>query len=233
MLDELKKAVCQANLELASRGLVAETFGNVSGVDRTAGCLVIKPSGVPYEEMKPKHMVVVSYETGVVVAGDLKCSSDTPTHLALYRSFEPIGAVVHTHSLYATAWAQACKEIPPLGTTHADHFPGPVPCTRALTAAEIHTDYEANTGKVIVERFAELDPSQVPGVLVACHGPFAWGAAPHQAVHNASILELLARLASETLRVEPYPRIMPPELIEKHFKRKHGPGSYYGQDPSR
>lgn len=230
MLDELKKRVSQANQELARRGLVVQTWGNVSGIDRAAGCVVIKPSGVPYQEMKAKDMVVVSFETGAVVEGDLKPSSDAPTHLALYRAFESVGGVVHTHGLYATAWAQARRDILPLGTTHADYFLGPIPCTRPMRPEEISTDYEANTGKVIVERLAGIGPLHCPGVLVADHGPFAWGETPEKAVENASVLEHLARLASATHGVEPYPRPISKELLEKHFFRKHGPGRYYGQD---
>jgi len=232
MLDELKKQVCQANLELVTRRLVEGTFGNVSGIDRAAGCVVIKPSGVPYAELKPKQMAVVSYETGTVVEGDLRPSSDTPTHLVLYRAFPGVGGIAHTHSLYATAWAQAGKAVPVLGTTHADEFPGPIPCTRPMTPEEIETGYEANTGNVIVERLVELDPEECPGVLVASHGPFAWGADCGRAAHNAAVVEQLARLASETLRIEPYPRPMQKELIEKHFRRKHGPGRTYGQESS-
>ena len=229
MLEELKKEVCEANLRLLAEGLVVQTFGNVSGVDRAGGHMVIKPSGLPYEGMKPKHMVVVCLLTGQPVEGDLRPSSDTPTHLELYRAFQGAGGVVHTHSIYATAWAQARRGIPPFGTTHADYFHGAIPCTRAMIPGEITAEYEANTGKVIVERFAELDPLQIPGVLVAEHGPFAWGPTPSQAVHNAVILEHLARLASETLRVEPYPGQIGRELLDKHFMRKHGPGAYYGQ----
>ena len=229
MLEELKKRVCEANLKLVAEGLVIQTWGNVSGVDRAGGNMVIKPSGVPYDRMKPDHMVVVSLETGRVVEGDLKPSSDTPTHRILYRAFEGIGGVVHTHSLYATAWAQARREIPPLGTTHADYFHGPVPCTRLLTVKEIKNDYEANTGHVIVERFKKLEPLHFPGVLVASHAPFAWGATLEKAVENAIVLEHLARLASETLRVKPAVKSMQHVLLDKHFLRKHGPGAYYGQ----
>jgi L-ribulose-5-phosphate 4-epimerase len=191
--------------------------------------MVIKPSGVPYAGMKPKHMVVVSLETGDVVEGNLKPSSDTPTHLVLYRAFKEIGGVVHTHSLYATAWAQACKGIPSYGTTQADYWYGDVPCTRLLKSAEIKKDYEANTGKVIVECFKKLDPMQHPAVLVASHGPFTWGKDAHDAVHNASVLEFIARLASETLRINPKAKPMQSALLDKHFLRKHGPGAYYGQ----
>lgn len=229
MLNELREQVCRANLQLVAEGLVIQTWGNVSGIDRATGRVVIKPSGVPYDAMQPCHMVVVSLETGRVVEGDLKPSSDTPTHLELYRAFPSVGGVVHTHSLHATAWAQARREIPPVGTTHADYFCGPVPCTRQLRPDEIRGDYEVNTGKVIVERFARLDPLHAPGVLVAEHGPFAWGKSPDDAVHNAVVLEFLARLAGETIRITGKPEPMQPELLDKHFGRKHGPGAYYGQ----
>ncbi|MCD4824974.1 MAG: L-ribulose-5-phosphate 4-epimerase [Phycisphaerae bacterium] len=229
MLEELKKQVCDANLELVAEGLVIQTFGNVSGIDRRSGLVVIKPSGVSYDGMTPEHMTVVSLETGEIAEGDLRPSSDTPTHLELYRAFAGIGGIVHTHSLYATAWAQARKEIPPLGTTHADYFHGPVPCTRLMTDEEIEGDYEANTGKVIVERFAGLDPAHIPAVLVAGHGPFAWGLSPAAAVHNAAILEYLGRLAGETIRIEPHPEPISTKLLDKHFLRKHGPAAYYGQ----
>jgi len=229
MLKELKAAVCQANLDLVTAGLVIETFGNVSGIDRARGLVAIKPSGVPYDRMKPEQMVVVSLETGRVVEGKLKPSSDLPTHLVLYRAFPQIGGVVHTHSLHATAWAQARKGIPAYGTTHADYWHGDVSCTRLLTAKEIRTDYEANTGHVIVERFTRLDPMQYPAVLVASHGPFTWGENAHDAVHHAVALEFVARLASETLRLNPKQKAMQPALLDKHFLRKHGSGAYYGQ----
>ena len=229
MLEELKTRVRAANLALVSEGLVAQTFGNVSGIDRDRSLVVIKPSGVPYDVMKPEQMVVVSLVTGQVVEGDLKPSSDTPTHLVLYRAFQSIGGIVHTHSLHATAWAQARRELPALGTTHADYFPGPVPCTRLLTAREIRRDYEANTGQVIVERFARLDPARMPAVLVSSHGPFTWGIDCGEAVHHAVILEFLARLAAETLRIKPAAKAMQAALLQKHFSRKHGAGAYYGQ----
>ena len=231
MLKELKKAVCKANLDLVADGLVIQTWGNVSGIDRERGLVVIKPSGVPYDGMKPEHQVVVSLETGEVVEGKLKPSSDTATHLVLYRAFPQIGGVVHTHSLYATAWAQARKGIPSYGTTQADYWYGDVPCTRLLTPKEIKTDYEAKTGHVIVETFKKqkLDPMQHPAVLVASHGPFTWGKDAHDAVHNAVVLEFVARLASETLRINPKLQPMQPVLLDKHFLRKHGPGAYYGQ----
>jgi len=229
MLEELKKLVCEANLALVAGGLVIETWGNVSGVDRSAGAMVIKPSGLSYEGMKPEHMAVVSLGSGEVIDGSLKPSSDTPTHLELYRAFPDIGGVVHTHSLHATAWAQARRSIPAMGTTHADYFHGPIPVTRLMTAEEIQADYEANTGKVIVERFAGADPLATPAVLVAGHGPFAWGQSPQQAVENAIVLEHLARLACLTLAIEPCPQPISPDLLDKHFLRKHGPGRYYGQ----
>jgi len=230
MLNQLKAEVCQANLDLVAEGLVIQTWGNVSGIDRERGLVVIKPSGVPYAGMKPRHMVVVSLKTGEVVESDLKPSSDTPTHLVLYRAFPKIGGVVHTHSLYATAWAQARKGIPSYGTTQADYWYGDVPCTRLLTPREIKADYEANTGHVIVERFSRLDPLRHPAVLVASHGPFTWGKDAHDAVHNAVVLEFVARLASETLRINPQAKPMQPALLDKHFLRKHGPGAYYGQE---
>lgn len=229
MLEELKSAVCKANLDLVSEGLVVETWGNASGIDRERGLVVIKPSGVPYSGMKPKHMVVVSLTTGKVVEGTLNPSSDTSTHLVLYRAFPGIGGIVHTHSLYATAWAQARKPIPSYGTTQADYWYGDVPCTRILTAKEIKSDYEVNTGHVIVERYRELDPLHHPAVLVANHGPFSWGKTVYDAVRNAVVLEFVARLASETLRVNPKCRAIPSALLNKHFRRKHGPGAYYGQ----
>lgn len=229
MLEKLKRQVCQANLDLVKEGLVVQTWGNVSGVDRASGHLVIKPSGVPYQGMAPEQMVVVSLATGRVVEGTLKPSSDTPTHRVLYRAFHNIGGVVHTHSLFATAWAQARKAIPSYGTTQADYWHGNVPCTRLLTPAEIKTDYEANTGHVILETFKNLDPAHHPAVLVASHGPFTWGQTPRQAVENAVVLEFVARLAAQTLRLNPKVKPMQPVLLAKHFFRKHGPGAYYGQ----
>jgi L-ribulose-5-phosphate 4-epimerase len=229
MLEELKAEVCKANLDLVKEGLVIQTWGNVSGIDRGRGLVAIKPSGVSYDGMKPEHMVVVSLETGEVVEGDLRPSSDTPTHLVLYRAFQGVGGIVHTHSLYATAWAQAKREIPALGTTQADYWYGAVPSTRPMTAAEIEGDYEAETGRVIVETFRERDPMQLPSVLVASHGPFAWGKDAAGAVHNAVVLEYIARLASETLRIAPDTGSMPQVLLDRHFLRKHGPKAYYGQ----
>ena len=229
MLEKLKKQVFEANLDLVKEGLVIQTWGNASGIDRKRGLVVIKPSGVPYAVMKPKHMVVVSLETGRVVEGRFRPSSDTPTHRVLYRAFKEIGGIVHTHSLYATAWAQAGRGIPSYGTTQADYWYGNVPCTRLLTPKEIKGDYETNTGRVIVERFKSLKPAEHPAVLVASHGPFTWGGDPHDAVHNAVVLEFVAQLASETLRINPKTQPMQTALLNKHFLRKHGPGAYYGQ----
>ena len=229
MISQLKRDVCRANLALVNAGLVIQTWGNASGIDRRRGLIVIKPSGVPYDGMKPEHMVVVSLETGKVVEGNLKPSSDTPTHLVLYRAFPAIGGVVHTHSLYATAWAQARQKIPAYGTTQADYWFGEVPCTRALTPREIKSNYEANTGHVIVGTFNRLDPRQHPAVLVAGHGPFAWGRDVDDAVHNAVVLEFIARLAGETLRINPKTKPMESALLSKHFLRKHGTNAYYGQ----
>ena len=230
MLEKLKLSVCKANLDLVKEGLVIQTFGNVSGIDRGQGLVVIKPSGVSYDVMKPEHMVVVSLETGKVVEGALRPSSDTATHIVLYRAFKAIGGIVHTHSLYATAWAQAKRAIPALGTTHADYWHGEVPCTRLMTDEEISSEYEAKTGDVIVETFKGIDPLHKPAVLVASHGPFAWGKDAADAVHNAAILEYLARLASETQRINPQIGPMQKMLLDKHFLRKHGPEAYYGQD---
>jgi L-ribulose-5-phosphate 4-epimerase len=229
MLEKLKAEVCQANLDLVCKGLVIETWGNASGIDRSRGLVVIKPSGVAYDGMKPKHMVVVSLADGKVVEGNLKPSSDTPTHLVLYRAFKEIGGIVHTHSLYATAWAQARRSLPAYGTTQADYWHGAVPCTRRLKSGEIKNNYEANTGDVIVETFGKTNPLQHPAVLVANHGPFTWGRDVADAVHNAGVLEFVARLASETLRINPRTQPVQPVLLSKHFLRKHGANAYYGQ----
>lgn len=229
MLEKLKIDVCRANLALVNERLVIQTFGNASGIDRARGLVVIKPSGVPYDHMKPRDMVVVALADGAVVEGRFKPSSDTPTHLELYRAIDGLGGIVHTHSLYATAWAQACQEIPPLGTTHADYCHGFLPCTCRLNPKQTRHDYEANTGRVILKRFRGLDPLMFPGVLVACHGPFTWGRSPDEAVHHAVIVEFLAQLASETKRIRPGIGSMPVSLMEKHFYRKHGPQAYYGQ----
>ena len=228
---ELQERVFQGNRQLARAGLVVLTFGNVSGVDRSENVLAIKPSGVPYEELRPEAIVVVDLETGDVVAGDQRPSSDTPTHAVLYRRFEGLGGIVHTHSRFATAWAQAGRELPCFGTTHADHFRGPVPVTRTLAAAEIHGDYEQRTGDVIVETFESLglDPLETPAALVASHGPFAWGADVEQAVENATALETVAELALYTLVLKAEAPALDDDLLERHFSRKHGPGAYYGQ----
>ena len=228
MLENLKVEVCNANLSLVENGLVMLTWGNVSCIDRATGLVVIKPSGVSYKELVTEMMVVADMETGITLEGSLKPSSDMATHLELYRSFKTIGSIVHTHSTYATIWAQALMEILVMGTTHADTFYGSVPCTRPLTATEINPEYEAATGKVIVETFSTLDPLRIPGVLVANHGPFTWGLTPDQAVKNAIILEEIAKMALFTRllgRTEPISR----QLLDKHFLRKHGDNAYYGQ----
>ncbi len=229
MLEELKHQVCAANLELAARGVVIYTWGNVSGIDRETGLVVIKPSGVPYEGMKPDDMVVVDLD-GHVVEGHLRPSSDTPTHLALYKAFPEIGGVVHTHSTHAVAFAQAGREIPALGTTHADYFYGPVPISRALTEAEVAEDYEGNTGKVIIEtvKAKGKKPLAVPAVLVKNHGPFTWGKTPEEAVYHAVVLEEVAEMALKTLLLNPKAS-MDSYILDKHYQRKHGPKAYYGQ----
>jgi len=229
MLEQLKKDVCRANLDLVAKGLVIETWGNASALDRGKRLMVIKPSGVPYDKLKPAHMVVVSLDTGKVVEGKFNPTSDTATHLVLYRAVKNICGIAHTHSLFATAWAQTCRNLPPLGTTHADHFHGAVPCTRLLKPAEIESDYEANTGHVIVEAFARRDPLACPAVLVASHGPFTWGKTVQDAVNHAVILEHLVKLAGETLRAFPSVKPMQQLLLNKHFFRKNGPSAYYGQ----
>jgi L-ribulose-5-phosphate 4-epimerase len=232
MLKELKEQVWQANLELTKHGLVILTFGNVSGCDRGKGLMVIKPSGVSYAKLRPADMVVLGLD-GKVVEGKLNPSSDTPTHLALYTAFADIGGISHAHSEYATAFAQARREIPCLGTTHADHFNGPVPVTRLLTAKEVRENYEANTGKVITERFARLKPLERPAVLVAGHGPFAWGRTPAEAVDNNVALEETAKMAILTWVANDRIRDLPAYILKKHYQRKHGPRAYYGQKRSR
>jgi L-ribulose-5-phosphate 4-epimerase len=227
MLQRLKEETLEANLELVRRGLVLYTFGNASGIDRSEGLVVIKPSGVDYDKLKPEDMVVTDLE-GVVVEGSLRPSSDLKTHLALYRAFEEIGGVVHTHSEHATAWAQAGRDIPALGTTHADYFHGPVPCTRELTDEEINGDYVLNTGKAIIERFSAIDPLAVPGVLVAGHAPFAWGQTVHDAAHNAVVLEAVAKMAFMTVMLNPQSGVSN-ALLDRHYFRKHGKHSTYGQ----
>jgi len=229
MLDELKRQVYEANLRILSEGLVLLSWGNVSAVDRDGNILVIKPSGIAYEAMTADAMVSVSLANGEAVEGELRPSSDTPTHRELYRAFPAIRAVVHTHSLYATAWAQAGREIPPLGTTHADCFAGPIPVTRSMRESEIRGAYERNTGRVIVERFRRIDPMRVQAVLVRGHGPFTWGASIEEAVENALVLERVAQMASVGLAIGPSARPIGKSLREKHFSRKHGPAAYYGQ----
>ncbi len=235
MLEELKKKVCKANLDLVRHGLVLFTWGNVSAIDRETGLVVIKPSGVSYDDMKPEDMVVVDLD-GKVVEGSLRPSSDTPTHVELYKAFPNIGGVVHTHSTYATAWAQAGLDIPSIGTTHADYFHDDIPCTRDMTKAEVFGEYEKETGKVIVETFRGLNPDDTPAVLVKNHGPFAWGTDADNAVHNAVVLEQVAKMAFistaihlSTLDIVNHKPSMNKHLIEKHYSRKHGPNAYYGQ----
>jgi L-ribulose-5-phosphate 4-epimerase len=228
ILKNLREEVLQANLELVRRGLVLYTFGNASGISREDGLVVIKPSGVPYETMKPEDLVVTNLD-GRIVEGTLRPSSDLPTHLVLYRAFAGIGGVAHTHSRNATAWAQAQREIPCFGTTHADYFHGPVRVTRPLRAKEIHSDYEANTGYAIVKTLAKLDPLHSPAVLVAGHAPFCWGATPAEAAHHAVILEEIAAMALQTITANPKARPISKHLHEKHFFRKHGSTAYYGQ----
>lgn len=227
MLQKLKEETLEANLELVSRGLVLYTFGNASGIDRESGMVVIKPSGVDYDKLKPEHMVVTDLE-GKILDGDLRPSSDLKTHLALYKAFPGIGGVVHTHSENATAWAQSGRDIPALGTTHADYFHGPVPCTRELTDAEIDGDYVLNTGVAIIERFAGIDPLAVPGVLVAGHAPFAWGKTVHDAAHNAVVLEAVAKMAFMTVMLNPKAGVSQ-ALLDRHYYRKHGASATYGQ----
>lgn len=230
-LTQLREAVWRANQGLVRAGLVTLSFGNASGVDRAAGVMVIKPSGVPYDELTPQNMVAVWLDSGEVVQSDLRPSSDTPTHLLLYRRFPDIGGVVHTHSTAATAWAQAGREIPLLGTTHADHFHGPVPVTRPLTRAEVAGEYETETGAVIVETLERLGLSAVemPAMLVASHGPFTWGKDVRDAVDNAIALEAVAAMATQTIVINPQVAPAPAYLRERHFRRKHGPDAYYGQ----
>lgn len=226
-IQELKQQVFQANLDIVKHGLVIFTWGNVSGIDREKGWMVIKPSGVSYDDMKAEDMVIVDLE-GNIVEGKLKPSSDTPTHVELYKAFPSIGGIVHTHSTYATAWAQAGCDIPNIGTTHADYFSGDIPCTRDMTEPEVKGEYEKETGAVIIERFSELNPAHIPGVLVKNHGPFSWGKDPHEAVHNAVVMEQVAKMAFIAYQVNPN-LTMNELLIQKHFFRKHGPGAYYGQ----
>jgi L-ribulose-5-phosphate 4-epimerase len=232
-LHDLRDQVVEANRDLVTAGLVTLSFGNASGVDRDRGVLLIKPSGLPCDRLHPRDVVAVSLHDGSVVEGDLRPSSDTPTHLVLYRRFESIGGVVHTHSPFASAWAQAGRAVPSLGTTHADHFAGPVPVTRQLTAEEIAGDYELETGQVIVETLDRrgLDPLHMPAALVASHGPFTWGADAAEAATNAVALEAVAAMAWRTLALGPAAESIDPALSARHFARKHGPDAYYGQPP--
>ena len=228
MHEELRKAVCDANLELSARNLALYSWGNVSGIDRKEGIVAIKPSGIEYDELTPDKIVLLDLG-GNIVGGDLRPSSDTPSHLELYRNFKGIGGVCHTHSAYATMWAQAGREMPCMGTTHADFFYGAVPVTESMTAEEIKDDYELNTGKVIVRRFSELDPAQMPAVLVAGHGPFTWGPSAADAVESAVVLEETARMAFGTMIINPGQNGISQVLLDKHYLRKHGKSAYYGQ----
>lgn len=231
MLEALKEQVCKANLELPKYGLVTFTWGNVSGIDRESGLVVIKPSGVDYDGMRPEDMVVVDLD-GRRVEGKWKPSSDTDTHVALYRAFPTLGGIVHTHSRWATTFAQAGRDIPAMGTTQGDYFYGSIPCTRRMTPEEIAGAYEAETGRVIIETFRtrQIDPAAIPAVLVQSHGPFAWGTSPADAVHNAVVLEEVAFMDFHALMLEPNRGSMQQELLDKHYLRKHGPGAYYGQN---
>ena len=228
MLKKIKKKVCKANLDLVKHGLVVSTWGNASAINREEGLIVIKPSGVRYTSMKPEDMVVVDLD-GHVVEGDYKPSSDTPTHLVLYKEFKEIGGIAHTHATWATIWAQAGQAVPALGTTHADYFYGDIPCTRRLTNSEIEKNYEVETGNVIVEKFHNLDPNSMPGVLVNNHGPFSWGKNVQDAVHNALVLEVVSKMAYYTLKIKRVPSL-DQTLLDKHYLRKHGKDAYYGQD---
>jgi L-ribulose-5-phosphate 4-epimerase len=228
MFDQLKAEVFRANLDLVRHGLVTLTWGNVSGLDRAGPCIAIKPSGVEYESMTADDMIIVDM-AGNVIDGHLRPSSDTPTHLELYRAFPAIGGIVHTHSIYATMFAQACREIPCLGTTHADHFKGPIPVTRFLTVDEVQKGYERETGRIIAERFASMEPADTPGVLVAGHAPFAWGKNAAEAVQNSLILERIAQMAIGSFQLHPAVAALPAHIQEKHYQRKHGPNAYYGQ----
>lgn len=227
-MNALRHQVWQANLDLQRHNLVTFTWGNVSGIDRESGLVVIKPSGVEYSELSAENMVVVDLQ-GEIIEGNLKPSSDTATHLELYRQFPSIGGIVHTHSSYATSWAQAGAAIPAFGTTHADYFYGHIPCARALTTQEIENDYELNTGKVIVETVGATDPLAIPGILVREHAPFTWGTDPHNAVHNAVVVEEVAKMAFRTLSINPSTLPIPQTLLDKHYLRKHGKDAYYGQ----
>lgn len=229
-MDKLIREVLTANLDLPKYGMVTFTWGNVSGIDRKRGLMVIKPSGIPYDAMNEKHMVIVDLD-GNIIQGDYKPSSDTDSHLEIYKAFPNVGGVVHTHSRFATIWAQSSRSIPAFGTTHADYFYGEIPCTRNLTAEEINTAYEKNTGKVIIETFQKrgIDPMAIPGVLISGHGPFAWGQTGQDAVHNAVVMEEIAMMAMNTLQLNPTCQPLKQVLLDKHYFRKHGSNAYYGQ----
>ena len=228
MLEELKKSVLEANLELPKKGLITYTWGNVSGIDREKNLVVIKPSGVPYEDLKLEDLVVVDLD-GNIIEGSLNPSSDTPTHLVIYKNFKEVGGIVHTHSRWATLWAQSGRGIPALGTTHADYFYGEIPCTRKMTTEEIQGEYEEETGNVIVETFKDINPTYVPGVLINNHGPFTWGKDAEEAVHNSVVLEEVSMMAFHTCSLTPGIHPISQALLDKHFLRKHGINAYYGQ----
>lgn len=232
MWDKLRQKVYEANMELPRRGLVTYTWGNVSGIDRESGIVIIKPSGVEYEDLTPQDLVVLDLMTGKILEGNLRPSSDTKTHLELYRAFSDLGGIVHTHSPCAVAWAQAGRDIPCYGTTHADYFYGAIPCARNLTRAELDEDYEKATGEVILETFSDrcIDPAAVPGVICHNHGPFTWGKDPHEAVYHAVVLEEVAKMAILTRIIDPSAAPAPQPLLDKHYLRKHGANAYYGQD---
>jgi L-ribulose-5-phosphate 4-epimerase len=228
MYEELKRAVYEANVELNRQKLTIYSWGNVSGIDRRAGVVAIKPSGVPYDELTPDKIVVLDLDANIV-EGNLRPSSDSPTHLELYRNFKTVGGICHAHSTHATMWAQAGREIPCFGTTHADYFYGPIPVTEVMTAKQIKNDYELNTGKIIVKRFGSMDPMQMPAVLVAGHGPFTWGKTPADAVEAAVVLEQIAAMALGTIKINPNQNQIDKSLLDKHYLRKHGKNAYYGQ----
>jgi len=228
LFKELRKVVCECNVELCERGLAFHTFGNVSGIDRETGVIAIKPSGVPYKELAPEDIVLVNLDNEPIESG-LRPSSDTPTHTSLYRAFPNIGGIAHTHSTYATAWAQALRPIPCLGTTHADYLPVSVPCTESMTDEQVRGDYEAETGRQIIKAFEGLSHADVPMVLVASHGPFTWGSSPREAVHHSVVLEELAGMALFSMLINPHAAELLPSLIDRHFNRKHGEDASYGQ----
>ena len=229
MLQDLRRAVCLANIELLNQKLVTQSWGNVSGIDRQTGVVIIKPSGVPYADLTAEMMVPVDFD-GNVLEGGLNPSSDTPTHIELYRGFENIHGICHTHSNYATIWAQACRPIPCMGTTHADYFYGPIPVTQAMSAQQIEDQYEHNTAAQILTTFESIDPLRIPAVLVANHGPFTWGESPQNAVQHAALLEQVAQLAHGVLTLNPDQKPIAQALLDKHYLRKHGQNAYYGQE---